>query len=57
LTLLNENKSKIRKSLSKKVYLKYIPELIFVIDHSFAKGDEISRLLKTDTVQQDITND
>ncbi|MAP24206.1 MAG: ribosome-binding factor A [Rickettsiales bacterium] len=46
---LNENKSKIRKLLAKKVYLKHIPQLIFVLDDRFHKNDRINSILKQDT--------
>ena len=54
LKSLNESKPQIRKELARKVYLKFLPELIFILDQSFSKGDHINQLLKTEIVQQDL---
>ncbi len=54
LSYLKDIKPLIRKELSRKVYLKNTPELIFVLDHSFAEGDQISKILQTTSVQQDL---
>lgn len=35
----------LRRELGKKVQLRYVPELMFVYDESFAYGDRIERLL------------
>ena len=49
ISRLNENKSKIRKLLARKVYLKHTPQLIFVLDDRFHKSDRINSILKQDT--------
>lgn len=57
LSFLNESKPQVRKMLAKKVYLKYVPELIFTLDQTFEEGDQISRILNTESVQKDIHSD
>ena len=46
----------LRRELGKKVKLRYVPELMFVYDKSFAYGDRIERLLaevKTDEQEEE----
>ena len=43
---LNNNKSKIRTLLAKRVYLKFVPQLIFVLDDRFHKSDRINSILE-----------
>jgi ribosome-binding factor A len=47
LTALKEAKHEIRAVLTKKVHLKYSPELIFRFDESFDKFKQIDTLLKS----------
>jgi ribosome-binding factor A len=51
---LNENKPKIRSLLAKKIYLKYMPHLIFILDDRFHKSDRINSILSNDKVQKDL---
>jgi ribosome-binding factor A len=37
----------IRKKLGKELRLRYIPDLVFQVDHSFEYGSKIDRLFKT----------
>ncbi len=48
----------LRRELGKKVQLRYVPELMFIYDESFAYGDRIERLLaevKTDEQEEENT--
>ena len=45
IALLAKNKSEIRRSISKKLTLKYTPDLRFRIDETFDRMDETRRLL------------
>ena len=44
----------IRKQVGAKAGLRYVPELVFRIDESFARVDEIERLLRDPKVSADL---
>lgn len=45
ITILEQNKGKIKSALSRDAFLKYIPELKFFIDDSMDKMDKIQKVL------------
>ena len=46
LEALNEEVFNLRMRLSSEVYLKYSPQLLFKVDESFAKAQQMEQLLK-----------
>ena len=54
IALLSKNKSEIRRSISKKLTLKYTPELRFRIDATFDRMDETRRLFTQENVKRDL---
>lgn len=44
----------LRKQLSAKMQLRYTPELVFKVDHSFEQVDKIEQLLRDPKVAKDI---
>ena len=54
IALLAKNKSEIRRSISKKLTLKYTPELRFRIDETFDRMDETRRLFSQENIKQDL---
>ena len=54
IALLAKNKSEIRRSISKKLTLKYTPDLRFRIDETFDRMDETRRLFSQDNVKRDL---
>ena len=54
IALLAENKSEIRRSISKKLTLKYTPDLRFRIDETFDKMDETRRLFSQEIIKRDL---
>ena len=54
IALLAKNKSEIRRSISKKLTLKYTPELRFRIDETFDRMDETRRLFNQENVKRDL---
>ena len=54
IALLAKNKSEIRRSISKKLTLKYTPELRFRIDETFDRMDETRRLFSQENVKRDL---
>jgi len=54
LALLSKNKSEIRRSISKKLTLKYTPELRFRIDATFDRMDETRRLFSQENIKRDL---
>ena len=54
IALLSKNKSEIRRSISKKLTLKYTPELRFRIDATFDRMDETRRLFSQETIKRDL---
>ena len=56
IALLAKNKSEIRKSISKKLTLKYTPDLRFRIDETFDRMDETRRLFSQENIKRDLDN-
>ena len=54
IALLSKNKSEIRRSISKKLTLKYTPELRFCIDATFDRMDETRRLFSQEKIKRDL---
>ena len=54
IALLAKNKSEIRRSISKKLTLKYTPDLRFRIDETFDRMDETRRLFSQENIKQDL---
>ena len=47
MSLLRQHRVKLQERISKKVILKYTPRLMFVLDKSIEKGDQVLGLLHT----------
>ena len=54
VALLAKNKSEIRRSISKKLTLKYTPDLRFRIDETFDRLDETRRLFSQENIKRDL---
>ena len=54
ITLLAKNKSEIRRSISKKLTLKYTPDLRVHIDETFDRMDETRRLFSQENIKRDL---
>ena len=54
IALLVKNKSEIRRSISKKLTLKYTPDLRFRIDETFDRMDETRRLFSQENIKRDL---
>ena len=54
IALLAINKSEIRRSISKKLTLKYTPDLRFRIDETFDRMDETRRLFSQENIKRDL---
>ena len=54
ISLLAKQKSEIRKLISKKLTLKYTPDLRFRIDETFDRMDETRRLFSQESVKRDL---
>ena len=54
IALLAKNKSEIRRSISKKLTLKYTPDLRFRIDETFDRMDEARRLFSQENIKRDL---
>ena len=54
ISLLAKNKSVIRRSVSKKLTLKYTPDLRFRIDETFDRMDETRRLFSQENIKRDL---
>ena len=54
IALLAKNKSEIRSSISKKLTLKYTPDLRFRIDETFDRMDETRRLFSEENIKRDL---
>ena len=52
IALLAKNKSEIRRSISKKLTLKYTPDLRFRLDEMFDRMDETRRLFSQENIKQ-----
>ena len=54
IALLAKNKSEIRRSISKKLILKYTPDLRFRLDETFDRMDETRRLFSQENIKRDL---
>ena len=54
IALLAKNKSEIRRSISRKLTLKYTPDLRFRIDETFDRMDETRRLFSQENIKRDL---
>jgi len=54
LKLLARNKGELRRAISKKLALKYAPDLRFRLDETFDQMDDTRRMLAQDTVRRDL---
>ena len=54
ISLLAKNKSEIRRSISKKLTLKYTPDLRFRLDETFDRMDETRRLFGQENIKRDL---
>ena len=54
IALLAKNKSEIRRSISKKLTLKYTPNLRFRLDETFDRMDETRRLFSQENIKRDL---
>ena len=55
--LLSKNKSDVRRAISKKVKLKFSPDLRFRLDETFDRIDETRRLFMDEKIQRDLELD
>ena len=46
ISLLTEFSYLVRKALSKKIYMKYLPKILFINDKSFDYAEKIEKLIK-----------
>lgn len=53
LKLLARNKSELRRAVSKKLALKFAPDLRFQLDETFDRMDDTRRMLEQDDVRRD----
>ncbi|MGO9698557.1 MAG: 30S ribosome-binding factor RbfA [Xanthobacteraceae bacterium] len=57
LAALEENKRYLRGEISRRVNLKFAPEIRFRVDERFDEAERIEKLLRTPAVQRDLRND
>jgi ribosome-binding factor A len=57
ISLLARNKSELRRMVSKKLSLKFAPDLRFQLDDTFDRMDETRRMLNQDDVRRDTAAD
>lgn len=57
ISLLARNKGELRRIISKKLGLKFSPDLRFRLDETFDKMDETRRLFEQDHVRRDLSAD
>ena len=57
ICLLLKNKSEIRRAISKKVKLKFSPDLRFRLDETFDRIDETRRLFTNEKIRRDLKKD
>ena len=55
--LLARNKGELRRAVSKKLALKFAPDLRFQLDETFDRMDETSRMLAKADVKEDVQRD
>ena len=56
IAILAKNKSEIRRSISKKLTLKYTPDLRFRMDETFDRMDETRRLFSQENIKRDLNS-
>ena len=54
LKLLARNKGELRRAVSKKLALKFAPDLRFQLDETFDRMDDTRRMLSQDAVRRDL---
>ena len=54
LKILARNKGELRRAVSRKLTLKYAPDLRFRLDETFDRMDDTTRMLAQDHVRQDL---
>ena len=54
LKLLARNKGELRRAVSKKLTLKFAPDLRFRLDETFDRMDDTRRMLNQETVRRDV---
>ena len=54
VALLARNKAELRRAVSKKLSLKFSPDLRFQLDETFDRLDDTRRMFEQDTVRRDI---
>jgi len=57
LDALDRNKRFMRGEISRRINLKFAPEIRFRIDERFDEADRIEKLLRTAAVQRDLKNE
>jgi len=57
MVALRENRSEIRRAVSRDLNLKFAPEIRFVPDESYDRMDDTRRLLSQDRVRRDLDRD
>lgn len=57
ISLLARNKGELRRAVSKKLTLKFSPDLRFQLDETFDRMDETRRMLSQDKVRADVQRD
>lgn len=57
ISLLARNKGELRRAVSKKLTLKFSPDLRFQLDETFDRMDETRRMLAQDKVRADVQRD
>ena len=56
LDALERNKKYVRGEISRRVNLKFAPEIRFRLDERFGEAERIEKLLRTPVVQRDLTH-
>ena len=57
ITALERHKKFLRGELSRRVHLKYMPELHFKLDESYDNSGRVTEILSSDKVRRDIDQD
>ena len=57
IKLLSQNKSHIRRAISKQMTLKYTPDLRFRLDENFNRMDDTRRLFADEKVKRDLESE
>ena len=57
IKLLSQNKSDIRRAISKLLTLKYTPELRFRLDETFDRMDDTRRLFASEKIKRDLKSE